>query len=66
MDQSALLYDHLCQVNDPEIPVLSLHDMGILRSVAPWIQMIRGMLTRWTNFTPNTRTHRRSMPNGST
>ena len=33
MDQSKTLYEHLCQVNDPEIPVLSLHDMGILRSV---------------------------------
>ena len=35
MDLSNKLYEHLCQVNDPEIPVLSLHDMGILRSVAP-------------------------------
>ena len=35
MDQSKALYEHLSKVNDPEIPVLSLHDMGILRSVQP-------------------------------
>lgn len=33
MDVSSTIYTHLGQVNDPEIPVLSLHDMGILRAV---------------------------------
>jgi hypothetical protein len=33
MDLSSTIYTHLGQVNDPEIPVLSLHDMGILRGV---------------------------------
>ena len=33
MDVSSTIYKHLGQVNDPEIPVLSLHDMGILRAV---------------------------------
>lgn len=33
MDLSSTIYAHLGQVNDPEIPVLSLHDMGILREV---------------------------------
>ena len=33
MDISSTIYTHLGQVNDPEIPVLSLHDMGILRAV---------------------------------
>lgn len=33
MDQSQALYEHLSRVKDPEIPVLSLHDMGILRAV---------------------------------
>lgn len=33
MDRSSELYDHLSTVADPEIPVLTLHDMGILRSV---------------------------------
>ena len=33
MDLSSTIYTHLGQVNDPEIPVLSLHDMGILRAV---------------------------------
>ena len=27
------IYEHLGRVKDPEIPVLSLHDMGILRGV---------------------------------
>jgi ring-1,2-phenylacetyl-CoA epoxidase subunit PaaD len=34
MDRSTELYDHLSRVKDPEIPVLSLHDMGILRGVS--------------------------------
>ena len=33
MDQSAIIYEHLGRVKDPEIPVMSLHDMGILREV---------------------------------
>lgn len=33
MDVSSTIYTHLGQVNDPEIPVLSLQDMGILRAV---------------------------------
>lgn len=35
MDRSQALFEHLSQVNDPEIPVLSLRDMGILRKVEP-------------------------------
>lgn len=35
MDRSKELYEHLSRVKDPEIPVLSLHDMGILREVGP-------------------------------
>ncbi|MDC1021995.1 phenylacetate-CoA oxygenase subunit PaaJ [Schleiferiaceae bacterium] len=34
MNQSASIYEHLGRVKDPEIPVMSLHDMGILRDVA--------------------------------
>jgi ring-1,2-phenylacetyl-CoA epoxidase subunit PaaD len=33
MDQSQVLYEFLGRVTDPEIPVLTLHDMGILRGV---------------------------------
>jgi len=33
MNQSATIYEHLGRVKDPEIPVMSLHDMGILREV---------------------------------
>ena len=33
MNRSKEIYEHLGRVKDPEIPVLSLHDMGILRSV---------------------------------
>lgn len=33
MDRSSNIYEHLGRVKDPEIPVLSLHDMGILRGV---------------------------------
>lgn len=35
MDRSQSLFEHLSQVNDPEIPVLSLRDMGILRKIEP-------------------------------
>jgi len=34
MDRSEVIYEHLSRVKDPEIPVLSLHDMGILRGVS--------------------------------
>ena len=33
MNRSKEIYEHLGRVKDPEIPVLSLHDMGILRAV---------------------------------
>ncbi|MGB2118289.1 MAG: hypothetical protein ACPHYC_05295, partial [Schleiferiaceae bacterium] len=33
MNRSQAIYEHLGRVKDPEIPVLSLHDMGILRGV---------------------------------
>lgn len=33
MDLSKTIFEHLGRVTDPEIPVLSLQDMGILRSV---------------------------------
>jgi len=33
MDQSQAIFEYLGRVKDPEIPVLSLHDMGILRGV---------------------------------
>ena len=33
MDQSRAIFEYLGRVKDPEIPVLSLHDMGILRGV---------------------------------
>lgn len=34
MNQSTIIYEHLGRVKDPEIPVMSLHDMGILREVS--------------------------------
>jgi len=33
MDESQAIFEYLGRVKDPEIPVLSLHDMGILRGV---------------------------------
>ena len=33
MNQSETIFEYLGRVKDPEIPVLSLHDMGILRGV---------------------------------